>query len=91
MGFSSFRDQDVSSARQKKSRKKSNGSVSGAMEEDSDEDEEDAEVIGKMEDIDDKDVKSMLNPEDARYQGELAEGVGRIKVGSTAFRLGTLD
>lgn len=91
MGFSSFRDQDVSSARQNKSRKKSNGSVSGAMEEDSDEDEEDAEVIGKMEDIDDKDVKSMLNPEDARYQGELAEGVGRIKVGSTAFRLGPLD
>jgi hypothetical protein len=50
------------------------------MDEDSDEEDEDAELIGKMEDVDDKDVKTMLNPEDAKYQGELADGVGRIKV-----------
>lgn len=62
--------------------KKSNGSVggAGAMDEDSDEDDDDAAVLGKMEDLDDKDVKSTLNPEDAKYQGELADGVGRIKV-----------
>jgi hypothetical protein len=88
VGFSSFRDHDISSTRQSKSRKKSNGSVSGAMEEDSDEDDEDVELIGKMEDVDDKDVKTMLNPEDAKYQGELAEGVGRIKVRPAIFHLG---
>jgi hypothetical protein len=80
VGFSSFRDQDLSSSRRNKSRKKSNGSAGGAMDEDSDEEDEDAELIGKMEDVDDKDMKTMLNPEDAKYQGELADGVGRIKV-----------
>jgi hypothetical protein len=81
VGFSSFRDQDISS-RRNKSRKKSNGSIGGAMDEDSEEDDEDGGVIGKMEDVDDKDVKPLLNPEDAKYQGELADGVGRIKVRS---------
>ena len=80
VGFSSFRDQDPSSSRRNKARKKSNGSAGGAMDEDSDEEDEDAELIGKMEDVDDKDVKTMLNPDDAKYQGELADGVGRIKV-----------
>jgi hypothetical protein len=87
VGFSSFRDQDISSTRRNKSRKKSNGSVGVAMEEDSDEDDEDGELLGKMEDVDDKEVKTMLNPEDARSQGELAEGVGRIKVRSLLFPL----
>ena len=50
------------------------------MVEDSDEDDDDIEVVGKMEDVDDKDVKTMLSPEDAKYSGELADGVGRIKV-----------
>jgi hypothetical protein len=80
VGFSSFRDHDVSSSRRTKSRKKSNGSVGGAMDEDSDEEDEDPELIGRMEDVEDKDVKTMLDPEDAKYQGELADGVGRIKV-----------
>ena len=65
VGFSAFRDND-GSTRQKKSRKKSNGSI-GAMEEDSDEDDEDTEIVGKMEDVDEKDVKAILNPEDAKY------------------------
>lgn len=78
VGFSSFRDTDPSS-RRNKARKRSNGDV-GAMEEDSDEDEEDPEIVGKMEDVDDKDVKTLLSPEDAKYTGELADGVGRIKV-----------
>jgi len=78
VGFSSFRDHDQSN--RNKSRKKSNGSVTGAMDEDSDEDDEDVEIVGKMEDVDDKDVKTLLSPEDAKFQGELADGVGRIKV-----------
>ena len=77
VGFSSFRDNDPST--RSKSRKKSNGSAPGAMMEDSEEDEDDAEIVGKMEDVEDKDVKTMLSPEDAKYSGELADGVGRIK------------
>lgn len=82
VGFSSFRDNDPSAGRNK-SRKKSNGSLgASATVEDSDEDEDDANIVGKMEDIEDKDVKTMLSPEDAKFSGELADGVGRIKVRS---------
>ncbi|RDW94513.1 hypothetical protein BP5796_00276 [Coleophoma crateriformis] len=81
VGFSTFRDNDSSSTRRNKARKKSNGSVGGAMAEDSEEDEDDEDaMIGKMEDVEDKDVKTLLKPEDAKYQGELADGVGRIKL-----------
>jgi hypothetical protein len=80
VGFSSFRDTDLSSSRRSKARKKSNGSAEGAMDEDSDEDDEDPEIVGKIEDIEDKDVNALLSPEDAKFQGELADGVGRIKV-----------
>lgn len=81
VGFSTFRDNDISSSsQQNKSRKKSNGSVGGAMVDDSDEEEERDKLPGKMDDVDDKDDKVILNPEDAKYQGELADGVGRIKV-----------
>ncbi|KUJ20475.1 uncharacterized protein LY89DRAFT_640053 [Mollisia scopiformis] len=79
VGFSAFRENDPT-ARKSKSRKKSNGSLGGAMEEDSDEDEDDPELVGKMEDIDDKDVKTLLSPDDAKFSGELADGVGRIKL-----------
>jgi hypothetical protein len=79
VGFSSFRDNDPS-ARRNKSRKKSNGSIGAAMAEDSDDDEDDAELPAKMEDVEEKDVKTLLSPEDARFSGELADGVGRIKV-----------
>ncbi|TVY91492.1 hypothetical protein LAWI1_G002057 [Lachnellula willkommii] len=75
VGFSSFRDND-GSTRRNKARKKSNGSI-GAMEEDSDEDDEDDEIVGKMDDVDDKDVKTLLSPEDAKYTGELADGLKR--------------
>lgn len=82
VGFSTFRDNDLSS-RRSKARKKSNGSIGGAMDEDSDDEDDDAEFVGKMEDVDDKDVKTMLSAEDAKFQGELADGVGRIKVSRT--------
>lgn len=78
VGFSSFRDSEP----QNKARKKSNGASSGAMIEDSDEDDEDVEIVGRMEDVDDRDVKSMLSPEDVKFTGEIADGVGRIKVTS---------
>lgn len=75
VGFSAFRDNEES-ARKAKARKASNGSIL----EDSDDDDDDVDIVGKMEEADDKDVKAMLSPEDAKYSGELAEGVGRIKV-----------
>jgi hypothetical protein len=74
----------MSSSRRNKSRKKSNGSAGGAMDEDSDDDDDDVDLVGNMDDMDDKDVKTTLNPEEAKYQGELADGVGRIKVSCSA-------
>lgn len=54
------------------------------MDEDSDDDDDDDHaILTKMEDIeekDDKDVRSTDAPEDAKFTGELAEGVDRIKV-----------
>jgi hypothetical protein len=80
VGFSSFRDNDQSESR-RKARKRSTGSIGGAMAEDSEEEDDEAEIVGKMEDIDDRGPSSsLLSPEDAQYSGELAEGVGRIKV-----------
>jgi hypothetical protein len=80
VGFSAFRENEFSS-KKNKSRKRSNGAVGDVMAEDSEEDDDDIEIVGKMDEIvDDKDVKTILSPEDARHQGELADGVGRIKV-----------
>ena len=76
VGFSAFRDND----RKNKARKKSNGNVADVMAEDSEEDEDGGETVEKMDELEDKDPKSLLSPEDAKKQGELAEGVGRIKV-----------
>ena len=50
------------------------------MIEDSDEDDDDNGMVSKMEDVDDKDVKTLLSPEDAKFQGELADAVRQIKV-----------
>jgi len=51
------------------------------MEDSDDEDEDDSRGV-KMEEVDDKDVtqKTLLSPEDVKFQGELADGVGRIKL-----------
>jgi hypothetical protein len=76
VGFSTFRDSEPRS----KARKKSNGTSGEAMVEDSEDEDDDLEIVGKMEDVEDKDVKTMLSPEDAKFTGELADGVGRIKV-----------
>ncbi|KAF7853396.1 hypothetical protein EAF04_010690 [Stromatinia cepivora] len=78
VGFSAFRDNDTSTKRNK-SRKKSNGSA--GMMEDSDDDDDDDNRGVKMEEVDDKDdPHKTLSTEDAKFQGELADGVGRIKL-----------
>lgn len=76
VGFSAFRDQEAEEARRRKARKKSNGNVA----DDSDDDDDDNELIGKMEEVADKETSSKLAPEDAKFQGELADGVNRIHV-----------
>lgn len=86
VGFSAFRDQTAESSKRRKGRTKSNGSL-GAMDEDSEEDEDEPEILGKMEDIDDKEVKPSTAPEDVKFTGELAEGVDRIKVCSSVTSL----
>lgn len=82
VGYSTFRDNEPSSGRNK-SQKKSNGSVGVAMAEDSEDDDDDADIASKMHDVDEKnekDPESLLSPEDTKFSGELADGVGRIKV-----------
>ncbi|KAM0480952.1 hypothetical protein ACHAPX_003843 [Trichoderma viride] len=75
VGFSAFRDQEAEEARRRKARKKSNGNVA----DDSDDDDDENELIGKMEEVADKETSSnKLAPEDAKFQGELADGVNRI-------------
>ena len=74
VGFSTFRDKVTEKAR--KPRKKGNGS----MEDDSDDDDDDNEVLGKMDEVDDKYDDSKLGPDDAQFSGELADGVNRIRV-----------
>lgn len=83
VGFSTFRDKDSQSARRRKGRKSNGGLGGSAMDADSDEDDEEsdgAEILSKMEDADTKYDKSKLGPEDAKFTGELADGVNRIRV-----------
>ncbi|KAK1637142.1 hypothetical protein BDP81DRAFT_318841 [Colletotrichum phormii] len=80
VGFSAFRDQDTEATRRRKARKKSNGNVGGALNDDSDDDDDESELLGKMQDIDEKDINNKLAPEDVRSQRELADGVNRIRL-----------
>ncbi|KXH41700.1 hypothetical protein CNYM01_12458 [Colletotrichum nymphaeae SA-01] len=80
VGFSAFRDQDTEATRRRKARKKSNGNIGGALNDDSDDDDDESELLGKMQDIDEKDINNKLAPEDVRSQGELADGVNRIRL-----------
>jgi hypothetical protein len=73
-GFSKFRDVE---ARQTRKNKRNSDDE---MESESD---EDAGIIGKMEDINDADIKresGMLSPEDAERTGQVAEGIRKMKV-----------
>lgn len=88
VGFSSFRDQGAEATRRRKARKKSVGNVSGALNDDSDDEEDnDSVVMGKMDEVDEKDFGATLAPEDLRFQGELADGVNRIHVSALPQQL----
>ncbi|KAM7224004.1 hypothetical protein V8F06_000477 [Rhypophila decipiens] len=80
VGFSTFRDTDAQTRRKKKRR--SNGDLGNTMEEDSEEEDDDDSdaILVKMEDVDAKYDKSKLGPDDAKFTGELAEGVNRIRL-----------
>ncbi|CAF9915010.1 MAG: hypothetical protein ALECFALPRED_009900 [Alectoria fallacina] len=78
MGFSKFRDPnerfETNGVKDKASKKRSN-------DEDSDEDVEiRKEVLIKTQGDDIQEANGMLSPEDARRQGELAEGVQKIRL-----------
>ena len=84
VGFSAFRDHDTEASRRRKARKKRSNTVGGSLNDsDDDEDDEDSDMLGKMEDVDDKALGAKLAPEDAKFQGELADGVDRIRVSAT--------
>ncbi|KAK4158384.1 hypothetical protein C8A00DRAFT_28663 [Chaetomidium leptoderma] len=83
VGFSAFRDRDSQPAAKRKSRRSNGAAGSNAMDADSDDDDDDddsGELLSKMEDIDSKDDKSKLGPDDAKFSGELADGVNRIRL-----------
>ena len=76
MGFSNFRDNENDSP------KNGNNRFAGRTTDDIDSDEEESisERHIKEEDVDPQDSKVTLSPEDVKRQGELAEGVQKIKV-----------
>ncbi|KAI0965299.1 hypothetical protein F4678DRAFT_336540 [Xylaria arbuscula] len=81
VGFTAFRDQEVDAAKRRKARRKSNGYAGGNMDDDSeDDDDDDKNPLAKMEDVDDKVVKSHLEPDDAKVTGELQAGIDRIRL-----------
>ncbi|KAL2258565.1 hypothetical protein VTK26DRAFT_8087 [Humicola hyalothermophila] len=84
VGFSTFRDKNNQPTRRRKSRKSNGALGSSAMdadsEDDDDDDDDNNELLSKMEDVDAKYDKSKLGPEDAKFTGELADGVNRIRL-----------
>ena len=73
VGFSTFRDHTLSPNRY--NRKKS----STADSDDDDDDDDKSDLSGKLDETDPKTDKDLLSPEDAKRQGELAEGLRKIK------------
>lgn len=69
VGFLNFRDQESS----RKGKK-------GDDEMDSDDDDTDNPILGKADDEEDKDNDKFLSPDDIKRQGELEEGVRKIRV-----------
>ncbi|KAL9117401.1 MAG: hypothetical protein Q9187_006062, partial [Circinaria calcarea] len=77
LGFSTFRDTDARPNKSYSSKKMS--AYENAMESD-EEEGDDADKTAKLVNADGEEFKnSMLSPEDVRRQGELAEGVKKIK------------
>lgn len=79
LGFSTFRDNESRSSSYGNGKKKDTKKAGDdAMDSDDDEDDE---VVGKLDDLESNDfTNSPLSPDDAKRQGELAEGVKKIKV-----------
>ncbi|EQL04204.1 Beta-lactamase-type transpeptidase fold domain containing protein [Ophiocordyceps sinensis CO18] len=78
VGFTAFRDQESSDVvRRRKARKKSNGHIADDSEDD---DDDDGEIVGRMEDLDDKVDDGKLVEDDPKFGGELADGVNRIRL-----------
>ncbi|KIW65830.1 hypothetical protein PV04_08051 [Phialophora macrospora] len=76
-GFSTFRESEG------RRRSKGKGASDDDMESESEDDDGGANIIGKMEDINDADAKSdpsMLSPEDAERTGKVAEGIRKMKL-----------
>ncbi|KAI1446603.1 hypothetical protein F5Y02DRAFT_67694 [Annulohypoxylon stygium] len=80
VGFTTFRDQEAEAAKRRKDRRKSNGTNGLMMDEDSEDDDNDVNPLVKMEENDDKDIKTHLAPEDAKVTGELQAGIDRIRL-----------
>ncbi|KAI9843147.1 MAG: hypothetical protein M1837_006600 [Sclerophora amabilis] len=83
VGFSTFRDKDASPpAKYGRKERKGKAAEGDSDDEDVDDVEDDkSEIVAKLEDTDTKDdVKGLLSPEDAQRQGELADGVRKIKL-----------
>ncbi|EFW99107.1 hypothetical protein CMQ_5528 [Grosmannia clavigera kw1407] len=90
VNFSAFRDQEAETARRKIKHKKNRSSIGAmTMDEDSDDDDDDDDkiiTISGADDKDDKDDKDFikasdrLGPDDAKFTGELADGVNRIQL-----------
>ncbi|KAJ5808282.1 hypothetical protein N7474_009551 [Penicillium riverlandense] len=70
VGFLNFRDQESNPRKHKK----------GDDDMDSDDDDTDNPILGKADDDEAKDDDRYLSPDDIRRQGELAEGVRKIKL-----------
>ncbi|KJZ73203.1 hypothetical protein HIM_07400 [Hirsutella minnesotensis 3608] len=77
VGFTAFRDQDTDAVRRRKARKKTNGNIADDSDED---DDDDSELVGKMEELDDKTGDGQTVEDDPKFGGELADGVNRIRL-----------
>ena len=77
VGFTAFRDQGTEALKRRKPRKQS-----GAGPDDSDDEEDDDgdQILEQMQDTEDNEDSKRLAPEVAEFQGELADGVNRIRV-----------
>ena len=79
VGFSGYRDPSKSKQKEKKRN-------DDAMDSDADDDEDDERLPDGADDVEIKQENTnLLSPEDAKRQGEIAEGVQKIKVCDTCF------
>jgi hypothetical protein len=83
VGFLNFRDNS------EKDKKKKN--KSGAEDDMDSEDDDDDSILGKADDEEAKEDNQDLTPEDIKRQGELAEGVRKIKVSRAGLLTYLLD